>query len=88
LTMVTRQLRLIIISKDLGTDMTTEQIMTKLGITQDWKLDQLLRQARAYPLERIRRAYCELLETDMAIKTGKYDDDLAMDLLVVDMCKN
>ena len=33
----------------------------------------------------LKAAYDRLLETDLAIKTGKLPDDLALDLLVVEL---
>ena len=48
-----------------------------------------LSQARLYDFERVKRAYGKLLETDLAIKTGQYNDKLALELLVTDLaCLN
>jgi DNA polymerase III delta subunit len=33
----------------------------------------------------VKKTYQKLLEADIAIKTGKYDGDLALDLLVVEL---
>jgi DNA polymerase III delta subunit len=38
-------------------------------------------------MERLREVYNKLLETDLAIKTGKYDGELALNLLVADLCQ-
>jgi DNA polymerase III delta subunit len=47
-----------------------------------------LRQARTFTIPRLRLAFHSLLDTDVAIKTGKYEDDLALDLLIIEMCKH
>jgi DNA polymerase III delta subunit len=36
----------------------------------------------------LRKAFHCLLDTDVAIKTGKYEDDLALDIMVIELCKN
>jgi DNA polymerase III delta subunit len=38
-------------------------------------------------MARLRKSFHALLDTDVAIKTGKYEDDLALDLLVIEMCR-
>jgi DNA polymerase III delta subunit len=52
-------------------------------------LDKTLSQAKLYDFEGVKRAYDKLLETDLAIKTGKYSDKLALELLVTELaCLN
>lgn len=85
LAMIARQLRLIVVAKDLGRKLSRPEIRGKLEPTSDYALEKAVRQARAYTLERIKEAYHKLLETDVAIKTGKYEGDLALDLLVVEL---
>ncbi len=88
LNMVNRQLRLVVLVKELSSTLSHQQIMDQLGIYQDWRLNILLRQSKSYTFERLREAYNRILEADVDIKIGKYDDDLALDLLVVDLCKS
>jgi DNA polymerase III delta subunit len=57
----------------------------RLEPTSDYGLEKARKQSKAYTLERIRKAYGKLLEADIAIKTGKYDGELALDLLVVEL---
>ena len=84
LAMITRQFRLIAQARELGSGLSRRQIQDKLGLT-GYPLDKTLRQARLYDLEHIRRAYDKLLETDLAIKTGKYNDQLALEILVSEL---
>lgn len=85
LAMITRQLRLIVIAKDLGPKLSRPENRNRLEPTSDYGLEKAVKQAKAYTLERIKKAYRKLLEADIAIKTGKYDSDLALDLLVVEL---
>jgi len=85
LAMVTRQLRLIVMAKDLGKKKSRTEVQDRVESTSSYSLEKAARQARAYSLERIKNAYHKLLEADIAIKTGKYDGDLALDLLVVEL---
>lgn len=85
LAMITRQLRLIVIAKDLGRKLSQSGNRDRVGQASDYSLEKAVRQAKAYTLERINKAYHQLLEADIAIKTGKYDGDLALDLLVVEL---
>ncbi len=87
LVMITRQLRLIVRAKELAQELPRPQVRDKLGLTSDYGLDKILSQAKAYSLSRLREAYHKLLETDFAIKTGKYSGDLALDLLIAELCQ-
>jgi len=85
LTMITRQFRLIAQAKDLGPGLSRLQIQDRLGLKSSYSLDKTLGQAKLYDFEGIKRAYDKLLETDLAIKTGKYNDQLALELLVTEL---
>jgi DNA polymerase-3 subunit delta len=85
LAMVTRQLRLIVIAKDMGPKLSRAENRDRLEPASDYGLEKAVKQAKSYNLERIKKAYHKLLEADIAIKTGKYDSDLALDLLVVEL---
>jgi len=89
LTMITRQFRLIAQAKDLESGLSRLQIQDRLGLKSSYSLDKTLRQAKLYDLEGVKRAYDKLLETDLAIKTGQYNDRLALELLVTELaCLN
>lgn len=87
LVMITRQLRLLIIARELGQRLSRAEIRDRLEPVSDYALQKALKQAKAYTLEQVKGAYCRILEADIAIKTGKYDDDLALDLLVAELCQ-
>jgi DNA polymerase-3 subunit delta len=85
LAMITRQLRLIVMAKDMGRKKSRTGIAEGLESVSDYSLEKALKQAKAFNLERIKKAYNKLLEADIGIKTGKYEGDLALDLLVVEL---
>lgn len=88
LVMVTRELRLIILAKALGQRLFRPEVRGRFEPTSDYALQKAVKQAKAYTLERIKRAYHKLLEADIAIKTGKYAGDLALDLLIIELCQD
>ena len=89
LAMITRQFRLIALAKDLPRGLSRLQIQERLGLKKSYALDKTLSQAKLYDFEGVKRAYDKLLETDLAIKTGKYSDKLALELLVTELaCLN
>jgi DNA polymerase-3 subunit delta len=89
LVMITRQFRLIAQAGDLGKGLSRPQIQDRLGLKSSYGLDKTLGQAKLYDFEGVKRAYDKLLETDLAIKTGKYSDKLALELLVTELaCLN
>jgi DNA polymerase-3 subunit delta len=89
LTMITRQFRLIAQARELPRGLSRLQIQDRLGLKTSYSLDKTLSQAKLYDFEGVKRAYYKLLETDLAIKTGKYSDKLALELLVTELaCLN
>ena len=87
LTMIDRQLAIILRVKELSQG-SQQEIREKLGLHPRYPIDKTLRQARSFTIPRLRRAFHSLLDTDVAIKTGKYESDLALDLLIIDLCKH
>jgi DNA polymerase-3 subunit delta len=86
LVMLARQVRIIFQVKEMRSrGRTRAEIQKKLGLTSDFLLHKAWEQADAYSPERLRELYHRLLETDLAIKTGKMDGELAMDILVVEL---
>ncbi len=86
LSMIARQLRLVIQLKDLksrgGKDFDIRQ---RLGLTNDFVWRKTLDQAGRFPIARFKDIYRRLLEADVAIKTGRLDDVTAIDLLVAEL---
>jgi DNA polymerase-3 subunit delta len=88
LVMLARQVRMVVQARELRRLGKPEaEIQNRLGLTADFAWRKTLEQARVYPLERLREAYNKLLETDLAIKTGKYEGGLALNLLIAELCQ-
>ena len=72
----------------IARDVTLEKEMqSTLGIINEWAWRRTLERAGKYSLERLIDIYHRLLEADLAIKTGKYDGELALNLLIADLCE-
>ncbi|HEY42205.1 MAG TPA: DNA polymerase III subunit delta [Dehalococcoidia bacterium] len=86
--MLARQLRLIVRTKDIQTArMSANELRSRLGLSSEFVAKKTLEQARHYSLPRLRQVYQQLLETDLAIKTGKYEPELALNILVAELCQ-
>jgi DNA polymerase-3 subunit delta len=85
--MITRQFRLIALARDLRKGLSRAQIQDKLGLKSSYAVDKTLRQAGLCDFEGVKHAYDKLLETDLAIKTGRYSDKLALELLVTELAR-
>ncbi|MDD5189807.1 MAG: DNA polymerase III subunit delta [Dehalococcoidales bacterium] len=87
LAMLNRQMRLIVRARELkGQKLPDMEIRSRLGIGHDFVLRKTLEQAQRYTLPRLRQVYDQLLEADIALKTSKYEGDLALNILVAELC--
>ncbi len=86
--MIARQVQLILRIKELSRmRITNREMQGKLGISSEWVLKKTLEQASRYSLSRLKDVYRKLLDTDISIKTGKIDPELAMNILVAELCR-
>ncbi|MBN2077111.1 MAG: DNA polymerase III subunit delta [Dehalococcoidales bacterium] len=86
--MIARQVQLIVRVKELSRRRSTNREMQgKLGMSSEWILRKTLEQASRYSLSRLKDVYRRLLDTDISIKTGKMDPELALNILVVELCR-
>ena len=88
LAMIDRQLSIVLRVKELSHDIPQPEIKERLGLHPKYPLDKTLKQARTFTIPRLRKAFHCLLDTDIAIKTGKYEEDLALDIMIIELCKN
>jgi DNA polymerase-3 subunit delta len=86
LSMIERQLTIVLRVKELSQGLPQQEIRERLGIHPKYPLEKALKQSRTFTTARLRKAFHALLDTDVAIKTGKYENDLALDLLVIELC--
>ncbi len=88
LVMLSRQVRMIVRVKELRNQRKPErEIRTKLGLIPEFAWRKIIEQAERYPLERIKEVYPKLLEADLSIKTGKYEGELALNILITELCR-
>jgi DNA polymerase-3 subunit delta len=86
LSMIARQLRLIVRAKSLQEEgHPGSYIQTRLSL-QDFAMRRTLVQANRFDFTILKRLYRQMLETDMAIKTSRYDEELAVTLMVTETC--
>lgn len=85
LAMVARQYRLLLLTKELQQrGVRPQEIGTRLQV-QGFVMQRLLNQAPAYTVERLRTAYRKLLDADLSVKRGVFDDETALHLLVFEL---
>ncbi len=89
--MITRQFRMVVLAKDMmGRRAQDADIARALGIPRGFPLQKTKEQARKHTAERLAAIYGRLLQADLSIKTGRLRGDtkgeLALDLLVADLC--
>jgi DNA polymerase III subunit delta len=87
LVLLARQVQMLVQLKDLKRQKRpAAEIQTKLGIFNPFAWNKMSSRADKYTLDNLKKIYQRLLETDLAIKTGRYDGDLALNILVADLC--
>lgn len=83
--MIARQLRLVTLAKDLlERGVAQSEMGGKLEIRAEFAVRKTLEQARKFSWNRLKTLYQRLLEMDLAVKEGRLDEDLALDLLVAE----
>ena len=86
--MLDRQFRMIVRTKDMKEQkMGDGAIKTKLGLFSDFAYRRTVEQAGRYSFERLRAIYAQLLESDVSMKTGRYEGELAVELLIAELCQ-
>ena len=86
--MLSRQVNQIVRAKELVRyRKNNREIQGTLGMRGEWQLKKTLEQANRYSLPRLKEVYQNLLETDISIKTGKLDAELALNVLVAELCR-
>ncbi len=86
LTMLSRQVRMIVRARELRRQRQSEaEIQNRLGLAS-FALRKTLEQAQRYSLGRLKQVYSKLLQADLSIKTGRYGGELALNLLIAELC--
>ncbi len=87
LAMLTRQVRIVARIKELQLQRkSAAEIQKRLGLTSEFVFRKAIEQAGRFSRARIEEVYHRLLEADLAIKTGRYKGELALNILIADLC--
>ncbi len=62
------------------------EIQLRMGL-RDFAVRKTMEQAEKYTITRIKEVYDRLLETDLAVKTGRLDGDLALNILIAELAR-
>ena len=85
ISMVERQLRLMALARDaVDRGIPQRELGSHLGTTSPFVVRKSMEQARRHSWSDIMWRYQRLLEADLAIKQGKLEPDLALELLAAD----
>lgn len=89
LAMIARQFRLILSVKDLAQSrgLKQEDIRKELRISHSFIVEKLARQGQLFSMDELEAILRRLLEIDQAIKTGRSEGALAVELLVLEICR-
>lgn len=87
LSMIVRQFRILIqVADQMGQGLDKDAIARAIGL-HPFPTQKAMQQSRQWRMADLEAVYDRLLETDLAIKTGQLADDLALDLLVVELSR-
>jgi len=85
--MITRQLRLMVQAKEIVAErISPTRIPDELGLSPNYPVERLSKQTASYTMQRLVEIYHKLLETDLDIKSGRWKGEMALDLLVAELC--
>jgi len=85
LTMLIRQFRNLLIIKDLLEEGLSDSQIAQRAKMHPFVVRKTVEQCRNFKLPDLKKIYQKLYDADLAIKTGKMDSGLALDLLVVSL---
>ncbi|MGQ9500823.1 MAG: DNA polymerase III subunit delta [Anaerolineae bacterium] len=84
--MIVRQFRILIQVKEMITQGLAVSTIAKQAGIKEFAAEKARQQAMNFSLAQLEAIYARLLHTDLAIKTGKIEDVLALDTLVAALC--
>ncbi len=81
--MVARQVRLLLLAKDLEVrEVPGNQMGGRLGVPSGWVLNKVREQGRRYSTAALESLHRGLLETDLAVKTGRITENAVGEFLI------
>ena len=86
ISMLSRQTRLMILTIDISKiENDPWEIGKRIGVSNRFALNKIINQSRYYNSEFLYRIHRKLLNTDVAIKRGIIDENVAIEILVSDL---
>ena len=86
--MISRQVRLIVRASELKKHGASEtEIQSRLGLSSGFVVRKTLEQSTRYSFNRLREVYRRLLIADIDIKTGTFDSELALTVLITELSR-
>jgi DNA polymerase-3 subunit delta len=86
LVMLSRQVRIILQVREMRAQGQSKgDVQTKLGLNSEFVLRKAWEQADKYSPSRLHELYHRLLDTDISIKTGRMDGEIALNVLVAEL---
>lgn len=86
--MLARQMRMIVTARELkARRVPISEARGRLGNAPEFAVRKLFEQAARHSMPRLRQVYRLLVEADLAVKTGRYEPELAVSLLVTELCQ-
>jgi len=86
LAMISRQVRIIFLVKEMRAQgKSRNEIQSKLGLNSDFLVRKAWEQSEKYSPARLRELYHRILETDVSIKMGKLDGEIALSILIAEL---
>ncbi len=83
--MIARQLRLVTLAKDLvERGVPPSEMGVRLSLRAEFAVRKTVGQARRFSWDRLKALYGRLLAMDLAVKEGRLDEELALDILVAE----
>jgi DNA polymerase-3 subunit delta len=82
---IARQFRSLVLTKEMADERLSPEAIAGQLKMHPYVVQKAIATARSFSHERLEAIYQRLLETDLAIKTGRLEPDLALDLLVLDL---
>jgi DNA polymerase-3 subunit delta len=87
LAMITRQFRLMIQVKELAPQLGSPRAIAQELKQNLYPIQKILAQSENYTPKQLKKAYRELLDADVSIKTGRMEPTLALDTLIVSLSR-
>jgi DNA polymerase-3 subunit delta len=85
--MIIRQYRLLLMIKlNSNNKVSGDSIKSSLKL-KDFTFQNMLKQSRMYDENSLKNALSKCLEVDSEIKTGRFNPELALEMLIVELCK-